>query len=80
MNFCWDVISGQEGFDCLEQILKLDLQVIVLFMIVYVDIDKVVWVIKVGVIDFIFKFWEKEKLFVMFLLVIKFCDFCKEVR
>lgn len=32
MNFRRDAISGQEGFDCLEQILKLDPQAIVLFM------------------------------------------------
>lgn len=30
MNFRRDAISGQEGFDCLEQILKLDPQAIVL--------------------------------------------------
>ena len=35
MNFRRDAISGQEGFDCLEQILKLDPQAIVLFMTAY---------------------------------------------
>ena len=40
MNFRRDAISGQEGFDCLEQILKLDPQAIVLFMTAYADTDK----------------------------------------
>ena len=39
MNFRRDAISGQEGFDCLEQILKLDPQAIVLFMTAYADTD-----------------------------------------
>lgn len=42
MNFRRDAISGQEGFDCLEQILKLDPQAIVLFMTAYADTDKAV--------------------------------------
>ena len=39
MNFRRDAISGQEGFDCLEQILKLDPQAIVLFMTAYADTE-----------------------------------------
>ena len=62
MNFRRDAISGQEGFDCLEQILKLDPQAIVLFMTAYADTDKAVRAIKAGAIDFIPKPWEKEKL------------------
>lgn len=46
MNFRRDAISGQEGFDCLEQILKLDPQAIVLFMTAYADTDKAVRAIK----------------------------------
>lgn len=57
MNFRNDVVSGWEGFYWLEEILKLDLGVVVIFIMVYVDIEKVVWVIKFGVIDFIVKFW-----------------------
>ncbi len=40
MNFRRDAISGQEGFDCLEQILKLDPQAIVLFMTAYIQIKQ----------------------------------------
>ena len=51
MNFRRDAISGQEGFNCLEQILKLDPQAIVLFMTAYADTDKAVRAIKAGAID-----------------------------
>ena len=62
MNFRRDAISGQEGFDCLEQIQHLDPQVVVIFMTAYSDTDKAVRAIKAGATDFISKPWEKEKL------------------
>ena len=74
MNFRRDAISGQEGFDCLEQILKLDPQAIVLFMTAYADTDKAVRAIKAGAIDFIPKPWEKEKLLATLSSAIKLRD------
>lgn len=62
MNFSRDAISGQEGFDSLKQILRLDAQAIVIFMTAYADTDKAVRAIKAGATDFISKPWEKEKL------------------
>lgn len=62
MNFRRDAISGQEGFDCLEQIQHLDPQAVVIFMTAYSDTDKAVRAIKAGATDFISKPWEKEKL------------------
>lgn len=62
MNFSRDAISGQEGFESLEQILKIDPQAIVIFMTAYSDTDKAVRAIKAGATDFIPKPWEKEKL------------------
>lgn len=62
MNFTRDAISGQEGFESLEQILKIDPQAIVIFMTAYADTDKAVRAIKAGATDFIPKPWEKEKL------------------
>lgn len=62
MNFSRDAISGQEGFESLEQILKADPQAIVIFMTAYSDTDKAVRAIKAGATDFIPKPWEKEKL------------------
>ena len=79
MNFRRDAISGQEGFDCLEQILKLDPQAIVLFMTAYADTDKAVRAIKAGAIDFIPKPWEKEKLLATLSSAIKLRDSRKEV-
>ena len=38
MNFSRDAISGQEGFESLEQILKIDPQAIVIFMTAYADV------------------------------------------
>ncbi|WP_455584494.1 sigma-54-dependent transcriptional regulator [Bacteroides sp.] len=64
MNFTRDAISGEEGFESLEQILKIDPQAIVLFMTAYSDTDKAVRAIKAGATDFISKPWEKEKLLV----------------
>ena len=62
MNFKRDAISGQEGFDYLKEILKIDPQAVVLFMTAYADTDKAVKAIKAGAVDFISKPWEKEKL------------------
>ena len=62
MNFSRDVVSGQEGFDALRQILRIDPQAVVIFMTAYADTDKAVRAIKAGATDFIPKPWEKEKL------------------
>ncbi len=62
MNFGRDAISGQEGFDCLELILRIDPQAVVIFMTAYSDTEKAVRAIKAGATDFISKPWEKEKL------------------
>ena len=62
MNFSRDAISGQEGFESLEQILRIDSQAVVIFMTAYADTDKAVRAIKAGATDFIPKPWEIEKL------------------
>ena len=62
MNFSRDAISGEEGFDCLKQILGIDPDAVVLFMTAYADTEKAVRAIKAGATDFIPKPWEKEKL------------------
>ena len=80
MNFSRDAISGQEGFDCLELILKFDPQAIVLFMTAYADTDKAVRAIKAGAIDFIPKPWEKEKLLATLSSAIKLRQSRREVK
>lgn len=62
MNFRRDAISGQEGFEVLESILRADPQAVVVFMTAYADTDKAVRAIKAGATDFVTKPWEKEKL------------------
>lgn len=62
MNFSRDAISGEEGFECLRQILHIDPQAIVIFLTAYADTDKAVRAIKEGATDFVSKPWEKEKL------------------
>ncbi len=62
MNFRRDMVSGQEGFELLGQILKIDPQAVVIFMTAYSDTEKAVRAIKAGATDYISKPWEKDKL------------------
>ena len=80
MNFRRDAISGQEGFDWLEQILQLDSQAVVLFMTAYADTEKAVRAIKAGATDFIPKPWEKEKLLATLSSAIKLRESRREVK
>ena len=80
MNFRRDAISGQEGFDCLEQILKMDPEAVVLFMTAYADTEKAVRAIKAGATDFIPKPWKKEKLLATLFSAIKLRQSRQEVK
>ena len=80
MNFGRDAISGQEGFDWLEQILQFDSQAVVLFMTAYADTEKAVRAIKAGATDFIPKPWEKEKLLATLSSAIKLRESRREVK
>ncbi len=62
MNFTSDAIRGREGFQWLENILKIDPQAVVLFITAYGDVQKSVQAIKAGATDFIVKPWQNEKL------------------
>lgn len=62
MNFHRDAISGEEGYEWLEKILKHNPKSVVLFITAYVDTEKAVRAIKAGAIDFIPKPWDKKKL------------------
>lgn len=79
MNFCRDAISGNEGFEYLEEILKIDNKAVVVFMTAYADTEKAVKAIKAGATDFISKPWEKEKLLATLLSAIKLSKSQKEV-
>ena len=80
MNFSRDAISGQEGFDCLEQILGIDSEAVVLFMTAYADTEKAVRAIKAGATDFIPKPWEKEKLLATLSSAVKLRQSRREVK
>ncbi len=80
MNFCRDAISGQEGFDYLEEILCIDPKAIVIFMTAYSDTEKAVRAIKAGATDFISKPWEKEKLLATLFSAVKLSKSRKEVN
>ena len=80
MNFRRDAISGEEGFDCLEQILKLDPEAVVLFMTAYADTEKAVRAIKAGATDFIPKPWEKEKLLATLSSAVKLRESRREIN
>lgn len=71
MNFSQDVISGQEGFCLLDQILELDPSAIVVFITAYGDAEKAVKAIKAGATDFILKPWQNEKLLATVMSAIK---------
>ena len=79
MNFRRDAISGEEGFECLEQILKLDPEAVVLFMTAYSDTEKAVRAIKAGATDFIPKPWEKEKLLATLSSAVKLRESRREI-
>ena len=79
MNFRRDAVSGQEGFDYLEEILSIDSKAIVIFMTAYSDTEKAVRAIKAGATDFISKPWEKEKLLATLFSAVKLSKSRKEV-
>jgi DNA-binding NtrC family response regulator len=62
MNYTKDAISGQEGFNCLQKILDIDPDAVVIFITAYGDAEKAVKAIKSGATDFISKPWQNEKL------------------
>lgn len=62
MNFHRDAISGEEGYEWLDMILKHNPKSVVLFITAYVDTEKAVRAIKAGAIDFIPKPWDKKKM------------------
>jgi len=61
MNFSRDADSGEEGFAYLDELLKINPGVKVIFITAYGDVDKAVRAIKAGATDFILKPWQNEK-------------------
>ena len=62
MNFTRDTVSGEEGMECLQTILKLDPNAVVVMMTAYADTEKAVQAIKAGATDFVSKPSDNGKL------------------
>ncbi|MFQ5706517.1 MAG: sigma-54-dependent transcriptional regulator [bacterium] len=62
MNFTRDTITGEEGFEWLERILRIDPSAVVILITAFGDVDKAVRAIKIGATDFVVKPWQNEKL------------------
>ena len=65
MNFTRDAVSGEEGFQLLRDMLKIDKDLAVIMMTAYSDTPKVVRAIKAGATDFLPKPWERGQLMTM---------------
>ncbi|MCK5170582.1 MAG: sigma-54-dependent Fis family transcriptional regulator [Bacteroidales bacterium] len=61
MNFKAGINSGNEGLFWLDEILKIDKNVVVIMITAYGDIELAVKAIKKGATDFITKPWDAEK-------------------
>ena len=80
MNFNRDAISGEEGFECLEQILSPNSEAVVVFITPYAATEKAVRAIKAGATDFISKPWEKEKLLSTLFAALKLRESQQKVK
>ncbi len=71
MNFSSDVMSGQEGFYWLDEILKIDPAAVVILITAYGDIEMAVKAVKEGATDFVLKPWQNEKFIATFSSALK---------
>ncbi|GAB1445053.1 sigma-54 dependent transcriptional regulator [Flammeovirgaceae bacterium] len=62
MNFSKGINDGAEGFQWLDQILKLDTQAVVILITAYGEVDLAVKAMKCGATDFVLKPWKNQKL------------------
>lgn len=72
MNFTKGEIDGSEGINLLQEILKLDPDLPVIFITAYGDFDLAVSAIKSGAFDFVVKPWKNQKLHATILSALKF--------
>ncbi len=62
MNFRKGVNDGEEGFQWLEQIIKIDPDAVVILITAYGEVDLAVKAMKNGAVDFVLKPWKNQKL------------------
>lgn len=62
MNFSKGINDGEEGFQWLDQILRIDPQAVVILITAYGEVDLAVKAMKSGATDFVLKPWKNQKL------------------
>ncbi len=62
MNFNKGINDGEEGFQWLDKILKIDPQAVVILITAYGEVDLAVKAMKSGATDFVLKPWKNQKL------------------
>lgn len=72
MNFSRGEIEGKEGMGLLQQILKIDPDLPVIFITAYADFDLAVRAIKSGAYDFLVKPWKNQHLHASILTALKY--------
>jgi DNA-binding NtrC family response regulator len=72
MNFTRGEIEGEEGIGLLQQILKIDPDLPVIFITAYGDFDLAVRAIKTGAYDFLVKPWKNQRLHASILTALKY--------
>ena len=72
MNFTRGEIEGKEGLGLLQQLLKLDPDLPVIFITAYGDFDLAVRAIKTGAHDFLVKPWKNQRLHASILTALKY--------
>ncbi|MBU8893558.1 MAG: sigma-54 dependent transcriptional regulator [Bacteroidales bacterium] len=72
MNFTKGEIDGKEGIGLLQQILKIDPDLPIIFITAYGEFDLAVNAIKSGAYDFLAKPWKNQKLHATILSALKY--------
>ena len=72
MNFTKGEIDGKEGISLLQQILKIDPDLPIIFITAYGEFDLAVNAIKSGAYDFLAKPWKNQKLHATILSALKY--------
>lgn len=79
MNFSEDIIFGEEGEVLFVQICVCYLDLLVILFIVWIYLSSVVDLVKVGVVDYLVKFWDDCKLLIMVNNLFELFEVCCEL-
>lgn len=80
MNFKKGKNDGEDGFRYLQDMLKIQPSLQVIFMTAYGDIDMAVKALKLGAIDFVTKPWKNEKFLTTMETAIKLSESKKKIE